>query len=937
MLKTKRLSFLFLIPALLVTAGLYGQDLKATLPIDPALKVGKLSNGLTYYIKKNSKPEKKVELRLAINAGSIQEDDDQQGLAHFTEHMAFNGTKNFKKNEVVSFLQSIGVEFGADLNAYTSFDETVYILPIPLDKPENLLKGMQILSDWASTVAFETAEIEKERGVVLEESRLGKGAEDRMQKVIYPKIFTGSKYANRLPIGQDQILKTFKPDVIKRFYKEWYRPDNMAIAVVGDINPDEIEALIKKNFEKLKNPSKARPRTLVPVPPRTKSEGVVVTDKEATNSVLEIYFPFKPAKKELLVEDYRQSMVQQLFQSMLGQRIQELTQRANPPFIFAGTFVGDFIRGVEGVQSIAYLTKNGVEPAITALIQENERARRYGFTEAELDRTKKNLMKGMERSFNERDKTESSTLVEECLRNFLTQEPIPGIAKEYEYFNLYLNGITLAEVNTFAATHLPQPGEHKLVALSGPEKTEFTLPTADELVAMIDKAGSGDIKAYTEKAVSTTLIATPPVAGKITAEKALTEIGATELILSNGIRVIVKSTDFKNDQVVMSATRWGGQHQYDASDRVNIENASIVVSQMGIGNFSPVDLRKALAGKNANVSPRIGTLSDGISGQSSATDIETMLQLTHLYFTNPRLDEELFKSFISKQKDLLQNMSSDPQFIFQDSVTSVLYKKHPWAPRNPKPEYYSAIDLNKAYGFFKEKFSDAGGFTFIFVGAIDLNKFKPLLELYLGSLATTNKARAYKDAGVKALSGNKVTEVKKGTEKKSYIQLFWNGTATYSESEALKVQALTEIMNIVLIESLREDLGGIYGGGMFGGLNPLPTGTYSIAVSLPCGPENVQKLITATFAEVEKIKTTGPKESDLEKVKETWRQQYDVNIKDNNFWLRNIQRSVEYKTNFAEILKYKEKIAVLTVKDVQDVAKKYLDSKNCLQFILNPE
>ncbi|HEX6890561.1 MAG TPA: pitrilysin family protein, partial [Chryseolinea sp.] len=360
---------------------LHAQDnLTDKLPVEPRVKIGKLSNGLTYYIQKNTRPEKKVELRLAINVGSILEDDDQQGLAHFTEHMAFNGTKNFKKNDLVSFLQSIGVEFGADLNAYTGFDETVYILPIPTEKKENIEKGFQILEDWASTVAFDGSEIDKERGVVLEESRLGKGAEDRMFRVVYPKMFEGSKYAQRLPIGKDDILKNFKHDVIRRFYRDWYRPDLMAVLVVGDIDPAEAEAQIKKHFEKLKNPSSPRQRALAEVPERKTSEGIVVTDKEATNHVVEIYYTYKKAKEEVTVQDYRDYLVRVLFTSMLGQRMQELTQKAEPPFVFGGSNVGGWARGYEAYQSFAYLGKGGVEPAVNALIQENERARKFGFT-----------------------------------------------------------------------------------------------------------------------------------------------------------------------------------------------------------------------------------------------------------------------------------------------------------------------------------------------------------------------------------------------------------------------------------------------------------------------------------------------------------------------------------------------------------------------------
>lgn len=922
-----------------LSQSLFAQDkLQEKLPIDPNVKVGKLANGLTYYIRRNVKPEKKVELRLAVNAGSILEDDDQQGLAHFTEHMAFNGSKNFKKNDLVSFLQSIGVEFGADLNAYTGFDETVYILPIPTEKKENIEKGFQILEDWASSVAFENTEIDKERGVVLEESRLGKGAEDRMFRVVYPKMFAGSKYSERLPIGKDEILKNFKYDAIKRFYKDWYRPDLMAVAVVGDIDPAEMEKTIKAHFEKLRGPANARPRVLADVPARNQSEGIVVTDKEATNHVVEIHYSYKKAKEETTLGDYREYLVRRLFTSMLSQRMQELTQKAEPPFIFGGTFIGGYARGYEAFQSIGYVSKSGVEIAVKALIQENERARKFGFTAAEVERTKKMLMKGIERAYNERDKTESSALVDEYVQHFLQQEPIPGIENEFEYHKQFVEGISLEEVNKYAKQLLPSPADHKLVVLTGPENADFKIPTNEELLSMANRAAQEEVTAYEEKAIATSLMEKIPAPGKITSETQNKELALTELTLNNGIKVILKSTDFKNDQIVMNATRFGGQYLFDVKDRASVEYAATVVSQMGVGAFSPTDLRKVLAGKTASVSPRISNISESMNGQCSAVDLETMLQLTHLYFTNPRKDGELFKSFISKQQALYQNMTADPQYAFQDSILSILYKKQPWAPRVPKAETFTQIDEQRAFDIYKERFGNANGFTFVFVGSFDIAKMKPLLETYLGSLpSSTGKTSSFKDAGVRPVKGTLKKEVKKGTEPKSFIRMFWNGEAPFSESEQLKVQALAEVLSIKLIETLREDLSGVYGGGMFGNLSKYPYNNYQLGVALPCGPENVDKLITATLAEIEKVKKSGPNVEDLDKVKETWKQQYLVNIKDNAFWARQLVQNVELGTSGKSLLSYEQRIAALTVKDIQDAAKRYLDMKNYVQIVLNPE
>ena len=929
-------AFIFLL-FLFASGPLVAQlNLSDPLPVDPRVKIGKLPNGLTYYIQKNSRPEKKVELRLAVNTGSILEEDDQRGLAHFTEHMAFNGSKNFQKNDLVSFLQTIGVKFGADLNAYTGFDETVYILPIPTEKKENVEKGFQILEDWASSVSFDEAEIDKERGVVLEELRLGKGADDRMSKIYFPKLFEGSKYGDRLPIGTEDVLKNFKYETIKQFYTDWYRPDLMAVIVVGDMEVAEAEQYVKKHFAHLKNPDKSKPRPGSEVLPRKKSEGIVATDKEATNHYVQIYYTTKKAKVETTISDYREYIIKRLFTSMLSQRLQELTQKPNPPFLFGASSLGQFVRGYEAYSSFAVLGKDGVEPAINAIIQENERARKFGFTATELDQIKKSLMKNIERAYNERDKTESANIVREYIQNFLEQEPIPGIENEYNYHKQYLDGITLEEVNQYAAKIIPPDTESKLVVLTGPDKAEFKIPSNEELLIIADNAAKVELTAYEEKLVAASLMEKLPVAGKITGEKKIKEIDVTELTLNNGIKVLLKPTDFKNDQIIMAASRFGGQYLYDVKDRLNAEYASTVVTQMGVAQFSPIDLRKVLAGKSASVTPRLGTVSESLNGQCSAVDLETMLQLTYLYFTQPRYDAELFESFVTKQQAMYQNASSDPQYTFQDSVMTILYKNHPWAPRVPKSEIFGKINDQRALSIYKERFGNASGFTFVLVGKFDLATIKPLLATYLGSLPSSPNKSTYKDVGLRPVKGVQ-KEIFKGTEPKSFIRMFWNGEAVYSTDEQLKIQALTEVLNIKLIEKLREDLAGIYGGGVFGSLNKYPYNHFSMGASLPCGPENVDKLIAATLEEIQKIKKDGPAVEDLNKVKETWKQQHDVNLKENNYWARQLLQSVELGTDMDNVLTYEKRIALLSPLDVKDAANKYLDMKNYVQIVLNPE
>ena len=933
---TKRLAAIFLF--LIAGSGLFAQlDLSSTLPVDPAVKIGKLSNGLTYYIRKNSKPEKKVELRLVINAGSILEDADQQGLAHFTEHMCFNGSKNFQKNDLVSFLQSIGVEFGADLNAYTSFDETVYILPIPLDKKENLEKGFQILEDWASTVSFENTEIDKERGVVLEESRLGKGAEDRMSKVYLPKILEGSKYAERLPIGKDSILKTFGYDVIKRFYADWYRPDLMAVIVVGDLETSEAETMVKKHFEKLKNPAKPKERYLAEIPARTKSEGLVVTDKEATNHILQIYYSTQKSTVTTTLGQYRDDIIKRLFTSMLSNRFQELTQKANPPFLYGASDLSGFLRGYEAYTSFAVLTKAGVEPAINAIIEENERARKFGFTAAELDRTKKTLLRGVESLFNEKDKTESENYTQEYIRAFLSKEPIPGIENEYMYYKNLMDGISVAELNQYALKSIPTVDKNKLVLLMGPDKADFTLPTGEELLSLTNKAASKEVKAYEEKLVATSLMEKTPAPGKITSEKKNQVIGTTELSLSNGVKVILKPTDFKNDQVVLTATRFGGQYLFPDKDRFNAENAATLVSQMGVAEFSPVDLEKILAGKTVSVTPRMGAITEGVRGSSGTNDVETMLQLVYLNFTQPRKDVELFNSFITKQQGIYQNLLSNPNAVYQDSLLKTVYKNHPRAPKVPVSADFTKINLDRALDIYTSRFGNAAGFTFILAGSFDMNTIKPLLEKYIASLPSGENIARMNDIGLRPVKGVVAKKVYKGKEEKSLINITFYGEKTYSEFEQLKMQALSEVLNIKVIEKLREDMSGVYGAGVSGNFSKNPYNNYSLTVSMPCGPENVDELIKATFAEIQKIKDNGPSETDLNKVKETLKKQFEENIKDNSFWVSQLKESIELGSNPDKIPDFEKALDKVTPKDIQNAAIEFADMKNYVQMVLYPE
>jgi len=934
------MKFLKLLPLFLLFFGssLFAQqNLNDTLPVDPHVKIGKLSNGLTYYIRENKKPEQKVELRLVVNAGSILENDNQQGLAHLSEHMAFNGTTHFKKNDIVSFLQSIGVGFGSDLNAYTSFNETVYILPIPTDKPGNIEKGFQILEDWAHNVTDKAEDIDAERPVVLEESRLGKGAQDRINKKVYPLLFAGSLYANRLPIGLDSIVKNAPYDALRSFYKDWYRPNLMAVIVVGDIDPAKAENLIKKYFSENKNPQNERQRTVAEVPPYKKSVAEVVTDKEATSYVFQVHYSPYKINADVTLGDYKDDLVKNIYSDLLNQRLRELTQQENPPFVYAACGFGSQARGYESFQAYIGTGNSDSLRGLKAFEEELERVKKYGFTKAELERSKADMLNYIERAFNEKNKTESSDYAEEYIRNFLTKEPIPGIANEEKYYKELLPQIMVEDVN--AITPKLSQNSNEFIALTGPEPSAGkTLPTAGEILAARDDVSKLDIKPYEEKAVSTSLLNKIPDAGKITSTKNNSVLGTTDFALSNGVTVTLKHTDFKNDQVLVTAVRQGGKNNYGLADKYNAEYMIPVITSMGVGNFSPIDLKKALSGKTVSLHPTFGMLSEGFSGSSSVKDIESMLQLVYLYVTSPRVDTGLFKSFVQKNKAQLAFLSANPQVVFVDTLFKAMYHNSPMAPiAVPKAEYFDALSLQRIMQMYKERFADENEMHFIFTGSITANELKPLLEKYIASLPTTSKKFHYTDNQLRMAKGKVDVNVYKGKEPKALILKVYSGEVPYSDALDLKAQAVSEILNIRIIEELREKIKGIYGGGIEAQFEKIPYSHYTFFLTLPCGPEKVDTLLKAANAEIQSLIKNGPSKENLEKVKKQWKEKHKVDIKENGTWLSELQSFYFPGDNPDYFINYDKYVDGLTQKDIQDAAKLLLTTKNVITGILRPE
>lgn len=924
---------------LLIGANVFAQfNTSAPLSFDPKVVKGKLNNGLTYFIRENKKPEKKVELRLVVKVGSIMEDDDQQGLAHMAEHMAFNGTRNFKKNDIVSYLQNIGVEFGNDLNAYTSFDETVYILPIPTDQPGNLEKGFQILEDWAHQVTYFDEDINSERAIILEESRLGKSGDERMFKKVYPELFKGSKYATRLPIGVDSIIQHFSTDAIRRFYKDWYRPDLMAVIVVGDITKEEALRYINQHFSGLQAPATVRERTYANVPPYSASKAMVVTDKEATGYEFSINFPARSINPSRTQGEYRSDLIRNIYVSVLNNRFRELTQKADPPFVFAGAGFDSYAKFHESFSINGATGTQDVTKGINATLTEIERVKRYGFTEPELERAKKNILANYERLWNNRDKTESDVYADEYIRHFTDEECVPGIDTEYDYVKTMLPGIKLSEVN--ALTDLYRNSQYLFSYVTGPEKDEKKmLPAESTLLSMVSasRADDASIKPYEEKAIAATLLRGEPRSGKVVSTKKNATLGTTELVLSNGVTVTLKATDFKNDQILLSATRYGGLSNYDIKDKYSAENAAMMVGAMGYGEFSPTDMRKAMAGKSVTLNPSITQYNSGFSGSSSKKDLETMFQLMNLAVLEPRKDSALFRSVVTRNKAQVALLSANPQIAFIDTLYKVLYENNPLAPTAvPKAENFDKIDLDRAMTIYRERLGNVAGLHMVLVGSFDEKEMIALLEKYVAGLPASGKA-SFTDNKVRPFSGVNNFRFKKGKEDKSLILGIYHGEVPYSETTALQMAGLSEVMNITIIEEMREKIQGIYGGGTNIELSKLPVGNFQFVLQLPCGPAKVDTLISTFNAQLQSLAANGVDTSYIYKVKKAWIEKHREDIKKNEFWLGALQdihlgeRSAEYVVN-AE--KYYNAFSVADVKKAAAILQR---SKGRMMAIQMPE
>lgn len=921
---------------LIISTFCQALDLNDPIPVGPQVTKGELANGLTYYIQRNTKPARKTELRLVVKAGSAMEDDDQRGLAHLLEHMAFNGSTHFKKHELVSYLQSMGLKFGADLNAYTSFNETVYILPLPTTKPEELTMGMQVLEDWAHGLTLRTEDIDAERLIVLEELRLGKGVQDRITKQILPKLFQGSKYADRLPIGNENDLKTFNPESLRRFYRDWYRPNRIAVVAVGDFDAVLMELLIKKHFEPLKNPVPERIASNIDVPANRILDAIVVTDPESSNETMQIVYPVVPAIDAVRLRDYRSETVEMLFNSMLDQRLGLTTQQQTPPFIGGSARMQKTMPGYKAFSMNAGLNRQGLQSAINALVQENQRIKIQGFTAPELERVKKNYWRSLQQMYTERTKTESNVYADEYIRNFLVNESIPGIVEELRINKEILPGITLEEINTFAENILPKKSDPAFIIYSGATNNPKT-PTLDELKSLFLSAFSLPLNSRTEPVEKEgALLPLLPKPGAIVSSVHNDTLNTDEYLLSNGLRVLIKPTNFKESQLLLSASRFGGQSLYNDHDKFNAAYAATIAGVMGLGPHSPTALSNILAGTIAQLDVSMGLYGENVSGQSAPDDAETMFQLMHLKFSSMRSEQALFAAFISRSQDATSQARVRPEVEFSDALTKTLYQNHPRALPTPGPGDFSEISLNRVETIYNERFSSAKGFDFVLVGNIDQTKVRGWLETYFATLPTADLPLTYRDMDIRTPTKPMSIEVKKGGEPKSLVLMSFAGAAPVSDIDKIRLDILTEVVNLRIMDVLREQKMLIYSGGMSGALSYVPYEQFSMRAVLPGAPANVKAIVAAMEQEIRTLQVYGPNHSDMIKVMTNWFAVQAKQEQDNEYWIGQLQNRILYKQPLESIVALPPLAMGITARDIQKAANDYLPLDNYVRAVLSP-
>ena len=911
--------------ALTVFAQKGDLNLKDPIKADPNVTIGKLDNGLTYYIRRNTYPKDRVEFRLAVNAGSNQENDNQQGLAHFTEHMAFNGIEGFPSNSVVDHLRSKGVVFGADLNAYTSFDETVYMIPMPLDDPNNIDLGLKILRGWAAGLLYDNKEIDEERGVIIEEYRLGLGADDRMRKEYWPILMKDSRYADRMPIGKLDILQTFEYQVIKDFYKDWYRPDLQAVIVVGDINVAEVEAKIKAMFSNIPAKQNPRKKETYGIAPNKEPLVAVCTDKEATGNQVELIRKHKHAPMKT-IGDFRQQLCIDLYNAMFDARFEEMTQDPKCPFIGASAGYGDFIGNTDAYASMAMAKENHISDALRVIMQEENRVLKYGFLQTELDRAKEELLERYDKAAKEVDKTESARFASQYINNFLRQDPIPGAKRENTYAKKLIEGITLDEINALAKNWITE--DNMVAIITAPDKEGVTVPSKEEILSILKDKSLANVQPYVDTYKDQEILEKETLTpGKITSVEKIDAVGAEKWTLSNGITVYLKKTDYKNDEILFSASSKGGKTLYGVKDLASADFAADIIDRGGIAGLDYNSLMKKMKGKDAGVTPNIGLLSETFSGSSSPKDLEFFFQYLNAFFTNPRIDPNAYELVMQETKEQLKMITTQPLYKYLGKLLDAAYNYDPYMKQmfSMDDEYLNQVNFDRAVQIYKERFANPADFNFFFVGNYDEKEMKEFVELYLGSMKTDpSKKENYNLSVLKPRPEKASTQtVYAGTEEQGYMGMMICNPIDWSYRNSIIADMIGEALDIQFVRIVREKMGDVYSPMVQMGASKLPRAEMTLLILLGCDPVKTDKLADASLKILNDFKKKGPDSKTMELVKKQMISTRAKNIQTNRFWLGYISGKVNQGEELIAPAEYDNIVNSVTKKDMIEFMKNY--------------
>lgn len=928
------LSFLILVFAAFCSFGQTGQ----LIPLDPAVRSGKLNNGLTYFIRHNELPKQRAEFYIAQKVGSILEEENQRGLAHFLEHMCFNGTKNFPGNTLIQELEKKGIKFGQNVNAATGLDQTVYNLSnIPVNREGVIDTALLVLHDWSGFVSLTDKDIDDERGVIREEWRTTNTGDRRVQAQFIKEIFTGTQYAERLPIGSIDVINTFPYQALRDYYKKWYRPDLQAIIVVGDIDVDKIETKIKQLFADIPAPVNAAPRPQFQVPDNTDPIVSVVSDPEVGRTSVMVFCkhdatPFAlKSKPEFLANQLNYTLVA----SMLNQRLSELAQKPDPPFSGAYARMGDFILApTKSAWSVSAgpRSNNDAEIALRALLTENERMRRYGFLASEFERAKINLLRGYETAFNEREKQNNGAYVQEYVNFFLNNDPSPGIVWEFNFVKNQLARLSVEEANQLAKTLVTET--NMVFVITGPKKTDITLPDREMIIADWKEVKNEKIEPYVDELSNKPLLEQKPIAGKITKTE-LKPFGYTQWTLSNGVKVMIKKTDFKKDEVIMSSYCPGGTSVFGDEDMPSAMAINSLIPLGGVGKLSSIELEKLLTGKIVNIYPTVNNLDEKIEGMASPKDFETMMQLTYLYFTQPRMDQDAFNTWKSNMKTRLENASLNPANSLGDTINKIMTNNNPRG-RKMNLEMLSKVDYGKVMDLYKNRFANAGDFTFILTGNVEADSIESLVETYLGGLPSFKRNENFKDPGIypqKGLVKNHFD--KKLQTPKSTVAVIYTGKIPYTLKNSILMNYIESLLNIIYTENIREKEGGTYGVSVRGNIAKFPKERFSFQVRFDTDPVKAEKLMGIVYDEINKLKAQSPGKEYVSKVKEFTLKDHQEQLLSNEYWDSVISdRLVNGTDSYTD---YDKIVASVTPEMIRDFAKKIFSQGNIAEIVMSPE